>query len=205
MLTAKAARPENDDAVLSVDRWRERNVSTGMLKQLALASLLASACSAAYADHTTAPTPPPGPQIRMPTDACTLQGDVLFEQAVLPEEGAYQPTHTTTVYSTGGWKRLDVDADGKVVSTASGCLSAIQMKTIRDNLSAAKWTVKLADVVCGAVSTIYTAYSSHGKHLFDQHMCGREYLDDASQNALTAITLLLADATKVVTPPCCKK
>jgi hypothetical protein len=170
--------------------------------------LAATACSIANAEGPAAPAPPPAPSgAPVPAASCTRSGDVVFEQAQVSEQGvtpAGVPLWTTTVYAGGGWTRVDVDAQGKITRTMNGCVSPADVKTIRDDLARARWTITHADAACAAISATYVAYSSHGKHLWDQHICGIDTLDPVSQKALDEIGAIIARVTTPVMPPCCK-
>ncbi len=182
-----------------------------MKKLVLLASLLATACSVAQAEGPAAPSPPPPPPPSAnprPLATCARSGDVLFEQAELTEQRVAPtglPTSKTIVFTSGGWSRVSVDGKGKITSSITGCLAKADVDTIRDDLARAKWTITQADVACAAISATYVAYSSRGKHLWDQHMCSLNVLDATSQTALNEIVAILTKVTTPITPPCCKK
>jgi hypothetical protein len=180
-------------------------------KLFLFASLVLGSFTAAA--EPTAPTPPgppasPPKQIRMP-DACKASGDVLFEIDQRAVVGAREvagavPTSELVLYTSGAWT-FTSHADGKLARTASGCLGAPVVRTIRDDLKRATWQVKTADAACAAISSEYTVYSANGKAVWTQRMCQLDYLDEASQKSLAEISKILEDAAAPHTPPCCKK
>ncbi len=180
-----------------------------MKTKLLLASLLFASAAAAQ----TAPTPPPPPPAPSPhamraPDLCREGGDVLFEidhgvDVTMNVSGI--GTSEMVLYATGAWHFTSRDGSGKLLRTASGCLSNTQMTKIRADLSRATWTVKQAEAACMAISANVTTYSLHGKLVWTARMCQLDYLDETSAKSLDEITKILDDASAPHTPPCCKK
>ena len=164
---------------------------------LCLASLFVGALPAgAVPTPPDVPRPPGGP----PPAACTDAGGVLFEiDHANDMERVELETSELKLYEGGKWTFHSAKRE------ASGCLDAAQMKTIADDLKRAKWTVKVADAACAAVSAGYTRYSTHGKVVWTQRMCQLEYLDDTTRRSLDQIENILAAASAPHLPPCCKK
>jgi hypothetical protein len=181
--------------MLSKDRPRVRRVSTGMKTKPFLTPLLALSCSLAAA-APSAPTPP-SPPTEMPAPICQQGADILFQIESKLESPTFEvPTSRTTLYATGAWTRVDRDGKGKLTRTASGCVTKDDLAQVEALLAHAPWKIKQAQAACAAVFSTYTEFSSHGKVLWDQHVCQLSYLDQDSDRALRTIDRLLEDVSK---------
>ena len=181
-----------------------------MMTKLLLASLLFASAAAAQTAPTPPPAPPPAPSphaMRAP-DLCREGGDILFEidhevNASVTMQAL--PTSQIVLYATGAWHFESHDGNGKLLRSANGCFSNMQMQAIRADLSRATWTVKQAQAACMAISADFTTYSVHGQLVWTARMCQLDYLDETSAKSLAEIEKMLDDASAPRTPPCCKK
>ena len=167
--------------------------------------LCAASAATASPGPTPAPLPPPPPLAHGPVAACPVRGAVLFEADHRPQIGLASVTSTLVVFESGAWTLEAADATGRVTRAASGCLDATTLAAIRNDLSAATWTITQAQAMCEVASDSYDLYLVRGKAVWTQEMCQLATLDAASEHALDDVRARLAAATAEVKPPCCKK
>ncbi len=128
-----------------------------------------------------------------PKPACEAKGTPIFE---IDRKDTSQPKWQQAVklYASGAWAFDETSAEGKQAKTDTGCLAADAMKTIKDELAAAKWKITVAKIKCMAISPRFTVYKANGKDVFEAHVCGGKNLDDASQKAVDDLEKQLAVA-----------
>lgn len=146
-----------------------------MNKPFLLAMLLATT---AVADARRRPPPPPQP---------------VFEIQRL-DTRAPKRSQDATLLADGSWTFVATDDDGKVVNQKRGAVAADVMKPLADELAAAKWTIKTAQIHCMAISPAFTRYLVRGKVVFEQHVCDGKSLDPASEKARKDAAKALAPA-----------
>ena len=163
-----------------------------MLKTLLLASLVALPAAAQPAPPTPPGPPPPG----FAPAVCRAKGDVLLDIDLgAPNTHAFN-TWSVALHENGAVIRRDFDKDGKLTSMVGpACLSNAQLDAIKKELAASKFTIKHAEIACAAISATWVDYSVGGKLVFSEHMCGHDYLDDASAKALHDASDILMKVT----------
>ena len=122
---------------------------------------------------------------------------LLFANAAYADRVAERPLfeidHLST--QTKDVKKAQLFESGNWSGPAgSGRLSDADMKRVRDELKAAKWTVTTAKIRCMAISANYEQYFANGKMVLERHTCDGKTLDEASQKLVTDATALLAPA-----------
>ncbi len=154
--------------------------------------LVLLACTPAVAQPKPAPARPvPEPKPLVP--ACEVKGTPVFE---IVREDTTQPKwrESAKLYETGAWQFAETTADGKPGKTNKGCVAEAEMKTLKDELAAAKWKITVAKIKCMAMSPKFTLYRAHNKDVFESHVCGGKTLDEASQKAVDDLEKQLAVA-----------
>jgi hypothetical protein len=144
--------------------------------------------TAAYAE------PQPAPKSEKPPKAaCEAKGKAIFEIDHL-NTGSPKQVFAAKLYATGAWTFSETTAEGKPGQAETGCADLEAVKKLEKELAAAKWQVKTARIHCMAVSPSFTRYLANGKQVFEEHMCGGQSLDDASNKAKLDGDQLLAPA-----------
>src|SRR5262245_2107646 len=168
--------------------------STYLLASL-LAPLVASAQPAQTANLAVpAPMPPAPPNLRH--HVCHVGGDVLFE--IDHKVNGYVgwedriATSSTVLYSNGAWTYFE-RRPGLPAISESGCLSDFDLGQITADLRFADWKATYSRIRCFARSLTVDEYSSHGRVLFTEAMCGAS-LDVDSRKAVNDIKSILLRA-----------
>jgi hypothetical protein len=156
-----------------------RRVSIAMLKPLVIASLIASASSAARADDANARRMRPEP---------------LFEVNVVAGRTHAKIT-STTVWASGAWSFEDFRS--KTPKTSNGRLDADQVRALREELAGTPWKHTYSQASC-VTPVIETEYRVSGKVVFDDANCA-DQLDAVSLETLAFARGFVAGAVAPTT------
>jgi hypothetical protein len=100
------------------------------------------------------------------------------------------------ISDTGAWHVYHHDPKAMDTLDASGCLTAAELKSLKDALAAAPWKTSHNAVTCDAVAVGHTEWTS-GKHTYADVLCGSESIDSATQNVFSLVHKLETKYTPV--------
>jgi hypothetical protein len=147
------------------------------------------------------PMPAPPAHAEKPAKlACEAKGTPVFETE-RHDKGSDKWMLAGKLYATGAWTFSETTAAGKPGAAKAGCVAEAELKTVKAELAAAKWTVTTARIHCMAMATSFTIYKANGKQVFESAMCNGKSLDEASEKARKDAELLLEPAFKDAKPP----
>lgn len=152
------------------------------MRYLVLASLMVAVPAAAES------VPARNPATR-PESACKAHGQPIIEIRHNSEIKA--PTSRTAIYPTGAWTSQAVSADGTAGPLESGCLTSLQLDSVKTALHDAPWTITRSRIACLAYSPSYTDYIVRRKLRFTAQMCSGASVDTVTQSAIALVEGLL--------------
>ncbi|MBA2540214.1 MAG: hypothetical protein H0V17_11305 [Deltaproteobacteria bacterium] len=150
-----------------------------MLKLL-FASLLTASSTLATAD--TAPKP-----ALLPSNTCLVTPVATTPLFQIETNGLGQiKGHVDTrmaIQSNGAWTYTQTKA-GKVQRTEVGCLSRVQLATLKSALASATWKTSQAQGHCEAIAMDYKEYSYLGNPMLRTELCDGQIIDNATRKAI---------------------
>jgi hypothetical protein len=100
------------------------------------------------------------------------------------------------ISDTGAWHVYHHDPKAMDTLDASGCLTDVELASLKDALAKAPWKTTHNAVTCDALALGYTAWTA-GTHGFKQVLCGSESIDSATYKVFALVQKLEREYTPV--------